>query len=471
MPTTNSRERESDNSSWGHKIKCMRNPQTVRLGFQNINGLPINNNLKSETLIQVIQDYNFSYFGIQEINIHERLLPPSQKWKRKFPYIHTQSATNQHSPSLRRILHGGTAHFLDSDFSLRQIDHGQDPTNLGRWIWTLLRGRQGIQVRIISGYRPIEDNTNRPYTVFSQQEHYFNTIAIPSSYRNPRRAFYEDLDVCMRQWIDAGDLIILGLDANEDVHTGETREWITSWGLADVLATMHPHLDRVATCSKNHSCVPIDGFWASPSLQIEASGMTGFGELYPDSDHRILWADIKRESFFGFMAPAPDKRPDDSLPIKNPIAMRKYNKYVRNQFEVHRIKEKTFYLEQKAIDGEFGMEDAIQYNRILTIQQDIRRRARRRCRRFYTSQILYTDALDSRWLSWHMVRGQVGGGGFESHLTSLSFTPVTRIESGVSARRAFPPYRSLPGAWVGTLMLHYVGLGWVFHRCAYCVNR
>ena len=235
--------------------------------------------MKSDTLIQIIKDYNFNYFGIQEINMHDKILPPQQKWKRKFHNICTTAATNQHSSSKRRILHGGTGHFLDAQLSLRQMECGQDPTHLGRWCWTFLRGKQGIQVRVISGYRPVEDRSNRPHTVFSQHEYYFNTIDTPPPHRNPRTAFYEDLDVAIQKWLEEGDLIILGLDANEDIHSGETMHWINTWGLTDVMRTTHPDTIRVATCNKNYRNVPIDGIWCSPGLQVEAAGMTGFGEI------------------------------------------------------------------------------------------------------------------------------------------------------------------------------------------------
>ena len=282
---------------------------------------------------------------------------------------------------------------MNNNLCLRQINNGHDQTRMGRWIWTLLRGRQGIQVRIVSGYRPIEDTSNRPFTVFSQQEYYYNHIDNSNGYRNPRVAFYEDLDAEMRSWLEAGDHIILGLDANEDIHAGLTREWTTRWGLVDGLQRLHPTLQRVATCNKNLSNVPIDGLWVSPSLNVLAAGMSGFGELYPDSDHRLLWVDIHVQSLFGFLTPLPEKRPSESLPIKDPRAMKKYNTYVKQQFHQHKIMEKTFELERKAQTSTFNREDISQYNQILRLQMDIRRKAKRKCRRFYTSKILFTADL------------------------------------------------------------------------------
>lgn len=406
QPHQLSRNRAED-GFWGDEITNRRSTSSARFGFQNINGMPIQNNSKSESLIDIIKHYEFDYFGIQEVNLHERILPPSQQWKRKFHCIHTKAATNQHCPSQRRILYGGTAHFLSHEMCLRQINSGQDETGLGRWVWTLLQGRQGIQVRIISGYRPIEDKSNRPHTVYSQHEYYYRAIDQSNGYRNPRKSFFEDLDNSIKSWMEAGDQIILGLDANEDIHSRNLQQWIESWGLVDALHRHHPHHLRTATCNKNSNNVPIDGIFISPGLHIQAAGMTGFGELYADSDHRLLWVDIHMESLFGCLPPTPDKRPENSLPIRDPRAMKKYNKYVKQQFEIHKIAEKTFALEVKASEGEFSIEDRIQYNNILCIQNDIRRRARKRCRRFYTSQIMYTEELGSlyrRRKLWKLIK-------------------------------------------------------------------
>jgi len=280
---------------------------------------------KTEQLTDIINNYQFSYFGIQELNLHDRILPPSQEWKHQhFNLLHSAAATNQQNPSKRKVLHGGTAHFLDAHVTIRQFDNGQDNTLLGRWIWTLLRGRNGIQVRVICGYRPVIDTSNRPHTVYSQHEYYFNTVASPPQPRNPRQAFYEDLNHSITQWLADGDLLIVGLDANEDIDTGDTAHWMQTWGLTNALRRTHPQRPRVATCNKNRNNIPIDGIWISPGLQISAAGMTGFGELHPDPDHRILWIDVTTSSLFGFQAPPPDKRPLHSIPLHNPTAIKKY---------------------------------------------------------------------------------------------------------------------------------------------------
>ena len=75
-----------NNGFWGQSIKKKKAATCARLGFQNINGISIENNIKTEELLQVIKEYEFDYLGLQEINTHERILAPQLKWKRRFPH-------------------------------------------------------------------------------------------------------------------------------------------------------------------------------------------------------------------------------------------------------------------------------------------------------------------------------------------------------------------------------------------------
>lgn len=382
--------REKGAGFWGTKLSKTKDTNSFRFAFQNIKGLPLApRSFKAELLTSVFQDYRFDFFGVQEVNCHDRILPPSLRWQRRFPHLHTIAATNRHSTSNRRVIFGGTACFLHENTMLRKIDQGEDPTGLGRWIWVLLQGKQGIRVRVISAYRPVKDTSAKITSVFSQHEHYFNKVAEPLGYREPRLAFFEDLDQQVHKWVAAGDQIVIGMDANEDLNDAP-QEWTSKWGLVNIMQSTHPQLPRVATCMSNKKDVPIDGIWTSPGLTVRSAGMTGFGELYAESDHRLLWVDIDVHSLFGFPTPLPDKRPVDSLPLRDPVAMKKYNKYVLEQMEQHKIPAKVFSLEKKALSGEFSVSDVAQYNKLQAIQADIRRRAKRKCRRFYTSAMAFT---------------------------------------------------------------------------------
>jgi hypothetical protein len=55
---------------------------------------------------------------------------------------------------------------------------------------------------------------------------------------------------------------------------------------------------------RNTSRKPIDGIWASPSINIVGGGYFLFDEVFPDTDHKCLWIDITYITAFGHNMPA-----------------------------------------------------------------------------------------------------------------------------------------------------------------------
>jgi hypothetical protein len=118
--------------------------------------------------------------------------------------------------SQERLLFGGTAQITTGACSHRATASGADGSGMGRWVWTLFAGKNNIKLRMSSGYRPNPDSNDRPGTVFSQQERHLRS---QNDDRVPRRAFIKDLEAQLDLWMTAGNLIIIGLDANDNVRT------------------------------------------------------------------------------------------------------------------------------------------------------------------------------------------------------------------------------------------------------------
>ena len=130
----------------------------------------------------------------------------------------------------------------------------------------------------------------------------------------------------------AGNLILIGLDANDNVRTGDVNAMLRSNGLSEVHAAKHPHLPTVATCNKNTQDIPVDGIWASPTLDCTAAGYYGFGEIViGNTDHRMLWADFSSESALGFQPPQPSYIAPQRLTLDDPRVVKSITKfYVMN---------------------------------------------------------------------------------------------------------------------------------------------
>ena len=215
--------------------------------------------------------------------------------------------------------------------SHRATASGKDTSGLGCWVWTLFAGRNQTKLRIISRYRPNPDVANRTGLVYYQHERYLRSI---QDDRNPRRAFVSDLKKELEKWSNEGNLFIIGIDANDNVRTGDVNAMLRSIGLVDVHHSQHPHLQPASTCNKNTQSVPVDGIWASPSIECQAAGYYGFGKLVMEkTDHRMIWADFSYESVFGFKTPEPAYRAPQRLTLQDLQVVKRYNKVLRKEHQ------------------------------------------------------------------------------------------------------------------------------------------
>jgi hypothetical protein len=119
--------------------------------------------------------------------------------------------------SQERLLFGGTTQITAGACSHQATASGVDDSGMGRWVWTLFAGQNNIKLGVLSGYRPNPDSNDRPRTVFSQQQRHLSS---QNDDRNPPCAYNKDLEVQLDLWMTAGNLIIIGLDANNNVWLG-----------------------------------------------------------------------------------------------------------------------------------------------------------------------------------------------------------------------------------------------------------
>jgi hypothetical protein len=173
--TQQSRARDITNGPWGDNFGN-KHQDTFRYCFANINGLPLGaNHDKHDLITQAMVKYQIDILGLAEININFNRVGPTNQWKDRFKKLSTNShcATNRRSTSQDKQVFGGTAYLTSKSASHKVSLKGEDPLGLGRWTWAVFTGKQGLKTRIISGYRPVRDCSNRAGIVFSQQEKYF----------------------------------------------------------------------------------------------------------------------------------------------------------------------------------------------------------------------------------------------------------------------------------------------------------
>ena len=362
--------------------------------FQNIQGLPVNPRAhKHQQIGDAFTETEADIFGMAEINLNFSKLGASDQWYERFQSLrrnHSIHAVNQHDSSESKLLYGGTAQIIMGPSSHRALESGSDETGLGRWVWTLFAGRNDTRLRVISGYRPNPDPSDKTSSVYSQQERYLRSI---NDDRNPRRAFVKDLQAALETWQAEGNLFIIGLDANDNVRTGDVNAMLRSMGLIDVHCDKHPHLTTTATCNKNQRGIPVDGIWASPSLDCISAGYYGFGELViGKTDHRMIWADFSYESTFDFQPPTPAYKAPQRLTLDDPRVVKRYNKVLLQEQQRQRLGQRAFSIQDEVTAG-LNINHLQEYETIAHLDRCARKHAAKNCRKLRMGAVPFSDII------------------------------------------------------------------------------
>ena len=129
--------------------------------------------------------------------------------------LHLNTAFYDTYPGQQPMQAGSVSLWSINEGAHRVPEQGKDPQGLSRWAWTRYKGRSGVSLRYIAAYRPVL-NKDGPLSVWSQQRTYFQQH---NEDQCPRDLFTIDLCKEIEKWLESGDQLILGVDANEDVHT------------------------------------------------------------------------------------------------------------------------------------------------------------------------------------------------------------------------------------------------------------
>ena len=200
------------------------------------------------------------------------------------------TAHNVWEGKIGKSLPGGTMITMRREATHRTISTSEDPLKLGRWTSILLSGKKGHQTRIALVYNPI-GTSQGALSVNRQQTRRLRT-------GTPRGALIEDLRKAVKQWIEDGEHLIIGMDANKDVRTGKLTKMLCKQGLHNAILSKHPHIGSVTTCERTEKDLPIDAIMTTFNTndRIQA-GYLAFDKGTP-GDHRTLWMDIPFKLIF-----------------------------------------------------------------------------------------------------------------------------------------------------------------------------
>lgn len=311
---------------WKHPLSS-KAEGIIRFGSHNFGGLISNPKLAAaddDIIRQWVDSREFDIYGIQEVNLNwSKVSQPLQfqerlkTWWPQDDFKAVQSH-NIHWKSETATLWGGTAIIARDEAASRYVTSGRDKSGLGRWSWTLLRGKQNTRVRVVSAYRPNLKRNTGTQNPYAQQREYFNSQ--PGN-REPRNAILEDLSIQVQLWQAQGDKIIILMDCNEDTRSKDLQAFAKECGIKEIIQSSN--LTTPGESPPNtyiDGSAPIDAIFVSQGLTCVSAGYCGFfdGPHVKRADHRCLWVDFHIEALFGHrMAPivrAPARRMNLSDP-------------------------------------------------------------------------------------------------------------------------------------------------------------
>ena len=267
--------------------------QSLRLGFINIQSFPSNlMHHKNGCLRQLVNDNHINGLGLAEVNTYWPLLAPAQQIQERtggwFDSTVAAAAYNKHNTKIVNQ-RGGTAVIAREQLGHKSYERLYD--KLGRWMMMSFRGKDGMALRVVSGYRP--QPSEGANTVYQQQLSYYEEQGDTTEVRVN---YDDDLIKDITGWMDKGDQVILMLDANVDLATNEEgfKEKMEDIGLKELILSQHPDLTPPPTRIPGKKT--IDGIFGTPALDVERAGYAPFCGY---TDHRLSWVDIRWDSAFG----------------------------------------------------------------------------------------------------------------------------------------------------------------------------
>jgi hypothetical protein len=303
--------------AFGHWIKKKKDCFWIVAG--NLGGFPAKaTDEKNKGLRLYIEDLDADAIAMSETSRAWHLVSVGDKMPERtfgwYQALHIASSYYKSYEGSQATQYGGTTVWSRNTGTHRVMESGHDKLGIGRWTWTRYRGKQDHSLRVISAYRPVL-NKSGTTSVWSQQRSFFDA-------RNndccPRDIFVGDLVTEVQSWMESGDHIILGIDANEPIQSG----WQGTPGASTVGILSSTHgTNTPATFTKGGSETIDDLFVLSPALVGCRCGL-----LPPMSclDHRWFWIDIPNPLAFGSEVPPIVARRADRLRKDDPRTTKKF---------------------------------------------------------------------------------------------------------------------------------------------------
>jgi hypothetical protein len=238
------------NSPSGEIMTTNKPPHTLRLYFQNINGISKNKWFDWQQASLQLHALHIDMFGCAETNT---------TWtdtKRKYAQYQIQKINKQANLSVCSSTEvgssdyqpGGVASCITGKWTGRITETINDPSGLGRWAGHIIHGGKDNNIVVITAYRPTKSLGFQ--TNYQQQWRMLRNNNDPKP--DPRKKMLQDLEKTIIKYHRSKSEIILMWDANEGIKNQNSKlhQFMTNTNLLPA-HTSFP----TATYSRGSTCI------------------------------------------------------------------------------------------------------------------------------------------------------------------------------------------------------------------------
>jgi hypothetical protein len=213
---------------------------------------------------------------------------------------------------------------------------------------------------------------------------------------DPRAVILSDLRLFILKQQALGDIIIVGIDANEDVRGRTIKQFFNDLQMHDAILTLHS-TNCPSTNLANESSEPIDAIFCSRSIIPSQAGFLGSTEGCP-SDHVQLWADFDKNDLIGGQTNEFHLHVDP-LNTRDPRLVDAYNLRSFSKLQESSVLQQLEVLD-KLDPSLFSEEHITQYNEISQFNTTVRLEVKSKLRHVYTGK----QAWSPEWAQSKLVQ-------------------------------------------------------------------
>jgi len=369
--------------------------QHFRIGSINLDNLSTNkDDDKHEQLFTAINNYKLDITLMQEVGVNWSAIPQEHGWKKRIDESLDSSQAksymgyNKQTINKRGAQWGGTGILSYGKLAHFAMGAGQDIAKLGRWSWTRYRGKQGINLRCISIYRPVD--SNGVLSVSTQHKTYLQSH---NDDRHPRQAFLEDLEEELQSWIAMGDQIILSGDINDNIFDRHIVELFERHNMTNIIFDRHDPTHAPTTYYRTRSNRIVDGMWATPGITITRGGYLEPGDF--PGNHSLIWADISYACALGHNPPTPNRPNARRLQLWNQKCKAKYQARCTQEIRNLNLRHRQTQLINNSTYGVYPTPtQALEANAIDALRKRAMEKAERKCRHLKMGGVGFSEATE-----------------------------------------------------------------------------